>query len=78
MHESQNLEFKREWKDGYLKWISGFANANGGTLLIGVDDNGQAVGVHNAAKLLEDLPNKVRDVLGIVVKGAMVKSGVQS
>lgn len=48
MKESQSVEFKREWKDEYLKWISGFANASGGTLLVGVDDNGQAVGVHNA------------------------------
>lgn len=73
MKESQSVEFKREWKDEYLKWISGFANASGGTLLVGVDDNGQAVGVHNAPKLLEDLPNKVRDVLGILVEVNLVK-----
>jgi ATP-dependent DNA helicase RecG len=32
-----------------------------------VNDKGQAVGLADAAKLLEDLPNKVRDLLGIVV-----------
>ncbi len=67
MQETQYTEFKREWRDEWLKWISGFANASGGTLLIGVDDSGKAVGLNNAKKLLEDLPNKVRDVLGILV-----------
>ena len=66
MQESQRVEFKREWKDEYLKWICGFANAYGGTLLIGVDDSGQAIGLRNAAKLLEDLPNKVRDILACI------------
>lgn len=30
--ESQNTEWKLTWKDEYLKWICGFANAQGGTL----------------------------------------------
>jgi predicted HTH transcriptional regulator len=42
-------------------------NAQGGTLVIGKNDRGVVVGVANAAKLLEDIPNKVRDILGIVV-----------
>ncbi len=28
--ESQNIEFKRSWHDDYLKWVCGFANAQGG------------------------------------------------
>ena len=28
--ENQNIEHKRIWKDEYLKWVSGFANAHGG------------------------------------------------
>jgi len=32
-----------------------------------MDDNGNVVGVPNAKKLLEDIPNKVRDVLGVIV-----------
>ena len=66
MPESQNIEYKSIWKDEYLKWICGFANANGGTLYIGKDDSGNAVGVKNAKKLLEDLPNKITTILGIV------------
>jgi len=68
MPESQNIEFKTIWKDEYLKWICGFANAQGGTIFIGKDDKGNVVGVNNAKKLLEDLPNKITTVLGIVAE----------
>jgi ATP-dependent DNA helicase RecG len=66
MQENQNIEYKSVWKDEYLKWICGFANAQGGTLYIGKDDNGNVVGVKNAKKLLEELPNKITTILGIV------------
>lgn len=67
MQETQNIEYKSSWRNEYLKWICGFANANGGTIFIGKDDKGNTVGVAEAKKLLEDIPNKVRDVLGILV-----------
>ena len=67
MSENQNIEWKENWRDEYLKWICGFANAAGGKIYIGTDDNGRVVGVADAKKLLEDIPNKVRDVLGIMV-----------
>ncbi len=68
MSESQNIEYKQSWRDEYLKWICGFANANGGTIFIGKYDNGKVVGVADAKQLLEEIPNKVRDVLGIVAE----------
>ncbi|WP_227626083.1 RNA-binding domain-containing protein, partial [Geofilum rubicundum] len=67
MAENQNIEWKESWRDEYLKWICGFANANGGSIIIGKDDKGRIVGLKNAKKLLEDIPNKVRDILGIIV-----------
>ena len=30
MSESQNIEWKETWRDEYLKWVCGFANAQGG------------------------------------------------
>ncbi|GAP71229.1 ATP-dependent DNA helicase [Candidatus Symbiothrix dinenymphae] len=54
MHEKQNIEYKSIWKDEYLRWICGFANAQGGTIFIGKDDGGAVVGVNNAKKLLLD------------------------
>lgn len=67
MPESQNIEYKSSWRDEYLKWICGFTNANGGSIFIGKDDAGNIVGVTDAQKLLEEIPNKVRDTLGILV-----------
>ena len=67
MPEQQNIEWKESWRDEYLKWICGFANAQGGKLYIGCDDGGKVVGVSDSKKLLEDIPNKIRDAMGIVV-----------
>jgi predicted HTH transcriptional regulator len=66
--ESQNIEFKESWRDEYQKWICGFANAQGGVLYVGVKDNGEVCGVKDARKLMEDIPNKVRDMMGILVE----------
>lgn len=65
MTESQNIEYKTNWRDEYLKWICGFANSNGGKLFIGIDDNGNVTGIDNYTELLEQLPNKFRDILGV-------------
>ena len=67
MSENQNIEWKETWRDEYLKWICGFANANGGSIFIGKNDKGEVVGITNATKLMEDIPNKVKDILGILV-----------
>lgn len=66
-NESQNIEYKESWRDEYLKWICGFANAQGGRIYIGVNDDKQVVGVDDAKRLMEDIPNKVRNILGIIV-----------
>ncbi len=67
MSETQNIEYKSSWRDEYLKWICGFANSNGGSIFIGKDDGGKVVGLGDSKKLLEDIPNKVKDTLGILV-----------
>ena len=66
--ESQITEYKESWRDEYLKWICGFANAQGGRLYIGVDDKGNVVGVKDCKKLLEDIPNKIQSALGIIAQ----------
>lgn len=68
MPEHQSIEYKQGWHDDYLKWIAGFANSHGGTIYIGKDDNGKVTGVSDHKKLMEDLPNKIRDVLGIIAE----------
>ena len=67
MKEHQNIEWKESWHNDYFKWICGFANAQGGTLFIGKDDDGNVKHLVNARKLLEDIPNQVRDLLGLMV-----------
>lgn len=67
MPESQNIEWKSKWKDKYLEWICGYTNAQGGKIYIGCDDDGNVIGLPNARKLLEDVPNKIRDAMGIIV-----------
>jgi len=64
--ENQNTEYKQSWRDEFLKPVCAFANTEGGTLYIGIDDAGQVVGVENADKLLTDIPNKITDMLRIV------------
>ena len=63
--ESDICEWKWSWRDEYMKWMSAFAYTNGGTLHIGVIDDGYVVGLKDYRKLLEDLPNKFRDKLHI-------------
>ena len=66
--EKQNIEYKESWRDEYLKWICGFANAQGGRIYIGVDDNHEVVGVSDSKRLMEDIPNKIVTTLGIVAE----------
>jgi len=64
--ESQTVEYKHDWHNEYLKVVSAFANSSGGVLYIGLDDQGKACGLKNAKKLLEDIPNTIRNKLAIL------------
>lgn len=58
MPEHQTMEYKESWHDEFLEWICGYANAYGGTLFIGKNDNGEVVGLNdkNIKKLLKVNP----------------------
>ncbi len=75
MAENQNIEWKESWRDEYLKWICGFANAQGGKLYIGTQDDGTIIGIDNSKKLLEDIPNKIQNKLGIVADVNLLTEG---
>lgn len=68
MTENQNIEYKSAWHDDYLKWVCGFANAQGGVIFIGKNDNGKVVGISDYKKLMDDIPNKIRNAIGITVE----------
>jgi len=65
-NESQAVEYKQNWRDDCLKVISAFANSSGGFLYIGLDDQGKSLGLKNVKKMLEDIPNTIRNKLGII------------
>ena len=74
--EDQNIEYKQSWRDEYLKWVCGFANANGGRMLIGVMDDkkgNKVVGVPDWKTLLEIVPNLMRDTMGMIADVNHVK-----
>ncbi len=66
MAENQNIEWKESWRDEYLKWVCGFANAQGGKIYIGMNDRGEVIGISDSKRLLEDIPNKIRTTMGIM------------
>ena len=63
MGEKHIIEYKRQWDDEWLKWICGLANADGGTMYIGITDATTVWGLQNSKKLMEDIPNKIADKL---------------
>lgn len=74
--ETHNIEYKQQWSNDCLKGISAMANSNGGMLFIGLDDQGNPVELKNTKKLLEDIPNTIRNRLNILPMVEMdVKTG---
>lgn len=67
MLESQNIEYKSSWHNDYLKWICGFANAQGGKIYIGMNDAATVIGVENQKTLME-IPNKIKNNMGITAE----------
>ena len=65
MPEQQNIEYKSSWHDDYLKWVCGFANAQGGRIYVGKDDAGKVVGLLDSQSLMDEIPNKIKNNLGI-------------
>ena len=68
MSESQNIEYKSSWHDDYLKWICGFANAQGGKIYIGMNDSATVVGLPDQKTLMEEIPNKIKNLMGITAE----------
>ncbi len=77
MPEHQSIEYKESWHDEYLEWICGYANAYGGTLYIGKNDDGAVVGLSDkdCKNLLEAIPNKITDTMGIVADVNLLYEG---
>jgi len=68
MPEQQNIEYKSSWHEEYLDWICGFANAQGGKIYIGKNDSGNVIGVVGYKDLMEKIPNKIKNLMGITAE----------
>lgn len=61
MRETRTLEFKETITNTFLKTVSAFSNYDGGTILFGVDDDGNIKGLPDAKQACLDIENKIND-----------------
>ena len=61
MQETRILEFKETITNTFLKTVSAFSNYDGGTILFGVDDNGNIKGLPDIKQACLDIENKIND-----------------
>lgn len=61
--ESQTIEFKENYTDDIKKTVVAFANTDGGTIYIGIDDDGNIVGVNDPDKTVLRAQNAFRDAI---------------
>ena len=59
LHEGEEVEFKRQWTDQALEDVAAFANTGGGTLFIGVEDNGDVAGVADPKAEVQRIANTI-------------------
>lgn len=63
MRETRNLEFKETITSTFLKTVSAFSNYDGGTILFGIDDDGNIKGLSDIIKACLDIENKINDTI---------------
>lgn len=59
--ETRDLEYKETISRSYLKTVSAFANFNDGTIIFGVTDDGDVVGVKNLNEECLNIENQIND-----------------
>jgi predicted HTH transcriptional regulator len=67
--EDQSLEFKRQWTDKPLEDLAAFANTEGGTILVGIREDGEIVGAAADDREVQRLANLISSRLGITQQG---------
>lgn len=61
--ENKTTELKREYVDDIKNTVIAFANCDGGTLYIGVNDDGSVCGVDNVDDVMLRVTNAIRDAV---------------
>ena len=61
--ETENIEFKAQFTEEIYKEVIAFANTDGGVIYVGIDDNGNAVGLDDVDKEYTRITNGIRDAI---------------
>lgn len=61
LYESETVELKQVYTPDLKKEIVAFANTNGGTIYIGVQDSGEIIGLDNTDFVINQISNSLRD-----------------
>ena len=61
MRKTRMLEFKEMITNTFLKTVSAFSNYDGGTILFGVNDDGNVKGLPDVKQACLDIENKIND-----------------
>ena len=63
IYENERTEFKEQFIPEIYKEVIAFANTEGGVIFIGVDDEGNAVGLDNVDETYTKVTNGIRDAI---------------
>ena len=61
--ETENIEFKLQFTEDLYKEVIAFANTDGGVIYIGINNNGEAVGIDNVDENYTRITNGIRDAI---------------
>ncbi|MBQ9459929.1 MAG: ATP-binding protein, partial [Oscillospiraceae bacterium] len=61
--ETESIEFKSQFSEKIYKEVIAFANTDGGILYIGIDNEGNAVGLDNVDQEYTRITNGIRDAI---------------
>lgn len=61
--ETENIEFKSKFTEDLYKEVIAFANTSGGVVYIGIDNEGNAVGIENVDENYTRITNGIRDAI---------------
>ena len=61
--ETENIEFKSQFTEDLYKEVIAFANTDGGVIYIGINNNGEVVGIDNVDENYTRITNGIRDAI---------------
>ena len=62
-YETENIEFKAQFAEDIYKEVIAFANTDGGVVYVGIDNDGNAVGLKNVDQEYTRITNGIRDAI---------------